>query len=307
MKDYYNSGNSICINQSIYPGIKTTDDLFDVLQYCWTEQTCTERLRTKFSDKNKTAGQCAITSFLVQDIFGGDIYGLDTGRGKHWYNVVDGIIFDLTSAQFGEEAKNLKYDLSFKLNSREDIWNQTGKKERYLLLKENLNRVLPKTISVNNNQFNVLCLLGHGKGGYSYLAVDSSGKKFVVKQIHHEPCSYYSFGDKIQSEINDYERLKKTGIPIPLMIDVDKKSERILKEFIDGPTIAKLVKFGKMKVEYINQVEEMCRILYASNTNIDYYPTNFVVQDEKLFYIDYECNDYMQEWDFEHWGKQYWI
>ena len=91
------------------------------------------------------------------------------------------------------------------------------------------------------------------------------------------------------------------------MIDVDKKSERILKEFIDGPTIAKLVKLGKMKVEYINQVEEMCRILYASNTNIDYYPTNFVVQDEKLFYIDYECNDYMQEWDFEHWGKQYWI
>lgn len=25
-----------------------------------------------------------------------------------------------------------------------------------------------------------------------------------------------------------------------------------------------------------------------------------------LYYIDYECNAYMEEWDFEHWGTQYW-
>ena len=25
-----------------------------------------------------------------------------------------------------------------------------------------------------------------------------------------------------------------------------------------------------------------------------------------LYYIDYECNTYMEQWDFEHWGTQYW-
>ena len=25
-------------------------------------------------------------------------------------------------------------------------------------------------------------------------------------------------------------------------------------------------------------------------------------ENGKLYYIDYECNAYMQEWDFEHWG-----
>ncbi len=25
-----------------------------------------------------------------------------------------------------------------------------------------------------------------------------------------------------------------------------------------------------------------------------------------VYYIDYECNAYMMEWDFEHWGAQYW-
>lgn len=42
----------------------------------------------------------------------------------------------------------------------------------------------------------VIKLLGKGKGGYSYLASDGTNL-YVLKQIHHEPCSYYQFGDKI--------------------------------------------------------------------------------------------------------------
>ena len=26
-----------------------------------------------------------------------------------------------------------------------------------------------------------------------------------------------------------------------------------------------------------------------------------------LWYIDYECNEYMTEWDFEHWGIRQWL
>ena len=50
----------------------------------------------------------------------------------------------------------------------------------------------------------------------------------------------------------------------------------------------------------------MCRLLYPANTNIDYFPTNFVVRDGKVYYIDFECNDYMEQWDFQHWGSKYW-
>ena len=39
---------------------------------------------------------------------------------------------------------------------------------------------------------------------------------------------------------------------------------------------------------------------------IDYFPTNFIVQNEQIFYIDYECNNYMDEWNFENWGIKYW-
>ena len=31
-----------------------------------------------------------------------------------------------------------------------------------------------------------------------------------------------------------------------------------------------------------------------------------IVQDDLIFYIDYECNDYIDEWNFENWGIKYW-
>lgn len=160
-------------------------------------------------------------------------------------------------------------------------------------------------LSVNGKNFQVLKLLGKGKGGYSYLVADGE-TEYVLKQIHHEPCDYYTFGDKLASELRDYERLQSIGIPLPRLIEVDHDQERILKEYIRGETISTLILKDQMKPEYLEQMRSMCRKLYPANTNIDYYPTNFVVQEDILYYIDFECNDYMDQWNFENWGIQYW-
>ena len=73
------------------------------------------------------------------------------------------------------------------------------------------------TLSVNGVAYTIVKLLGHGKGGYSYLA-QRDGQQFVLKQIHHEPCDYYQFGNKIASEHRDYARLQDAGILIPRML-----------------------------------------------------------------------------------------
>ena len=160
-------------------------------------------------------------------------------------------------------------------------------------------------MSVNGKSYKVEKLLGHGKGGYSYLVTDGENE-YVLKQIHHEPCSYYEFGNKLESEIRDYEHLKRIGICMPELYEVDIAEERILKEYIKGDTIFDLVLREEMKTEYVEQIRAMCKLLYAQNINIDYFPTNFVVQDGSLYYIDYECNSYMEEWNFENWGVKYW-
>lgn len=165
--------------------------------------------------------------------------------------------------------------------------------------------MLQKKRTVNNKEYKEIKLLGKGKGGYSYLVSDEN-KKYVLKQIHHEPCSYYQFGNKLESELKDYKRLGDVGIRLPKLLEVDNENERILKEYIDGPTVFDMVKNDSLPDFCLEQVWQMCSLLYPANLNIDYFPTNFVLQENLLYYIDYECNNYMDEWNFENWGIKYW-
>ena len=160
-------------------------------------------------------------------------------------------------------------------------------------------------VTVGEREYAVLRLLGRGKGGYSYLAEGPDGP-VVLKQIHHEPCDYYAFGDKIGAELFDYERLKAAGIPIPDLLAVDRPAERLVKEYIDGPTIFELVRDGADVTPYLEQVRAMAALAQRAGLNIDYFPTNFVTSGGRLWYIDYECNEYMDRWNFENWGLRYW-
>ena len=162
-----------------------------------------------------------------------------------------------------------------------------------------------ETMTVNNREYQVRRLLGKGKGGYSYLVSDGK-QEYVLKQIHHEPCDYYEFGDKLQSELRDYRHLMNLGIPMPRLLEADLQQERILKEYIPGDTIYTLVQREQVTEDHFRQMEELCRRLYPADTNIDYFPTNFVVSGGMLYYVDYECNPYQQAWDFETWGIRYW-
>ena len=116
---------------------------------------------------------------------------------------------------------------------------------------------MPDTMTVNDTEYTVLRLLGKGKGGYSYLVTDGE-REYILKQIHHEPCEYYTFGDKLQSELRDYETLRALGIPLPRLLAVDKAQERLLKEYIAGPTVAELRESGRMDGRWTERGGELC-------------------------------------------------
>ena len=160
-------------------------------------------------------------------------------------------------------------------------------------------------LEVNDRSFEVIRLLGKGKGGYSYLVTDGVGE-YVLKQIHHEPCEYYQFGDKLASELGDYDRLLRAGVPMPRLLEVDQGRERLLKEYVDGPTVYELVLREELTEDHLHQVRSMSAMTRDQGLNLDWFPTNFAQQQGKLFYIDYECNSYMDQWSFENWGIGYW-
>ena len=161
------------------------------------------------------------------------------------------------------------------------------------------------TLQVNGQTYTVTRLLGKGKGGYSYLAQGSAGP-VVVKQIHHEPCSYYQFGDKLQSELRDYRTLSALGLPMPRLLAVDEAQERLVKQYIPGPTVLEQLQTGTLPPQAEEQMRTLCRLLYPAGLNIDYFPTNFILWGGVLYYVDYECNPYDAQWDFSHWGSRYW-
>ena len=114
----------------------TPRDYYLLLSDIWCAETCAPRMRAEWSRDNKTLGQCSITAFLMQDIYGGEVRGVPLDDGNfHCFNVVGGCVFDLTSEQF----KGLRLDYSdCPLQLRGYHFAKEEKKKRYELLKSRL-------------------------------------------------------------------------------------------------------------------------------------------------------------------------
>ena len=72
----WETAGKVKAENDIYKGIETPLQLYDALSHIWCEYTCAPRLRNEWTPENMTLGQCSITAFLVQDIFGGEVYGI---------------------------------------------------------------------------------------------------------------------------------------------------------------------------------------------------------------------------------------
>ncbi len=114
----------------------TPRDYYDILSKCWCAETCAPRMRADWTTDNRTLGQCSITAFLMQDIYGGKVYGVPLEDGNyHCFNIVDDCVFDLTSEQFGTQKLNYN---NCPEQFREVHFSKEEKRLRYEYLKESL-------------------------------------------------------------------------------------------------------------------------------------------------------------------------
>ena len=72
--------------------------------------------KTSYSDdwsaKFPSKGQCAISSLMVHELLGGDIARIQLSpRNSHYFNVIDGNIYDITSDQFETKLNYEKYKI----------------------------------------------------------------------------------------------------------------------------------------------------------------------------------------------------
>ena len=111
----------------------TPRDYSDLLSGIWCADTCAPRMRDGWTPENRTLGQCSITAFLMQDIYGSKVYGVPLPDGNtHCFNAAGGRVFDLTSEQFGDRRLDCEHCPE---QRREDHFAKEEKRMRYEKLK----------------------------------------------------------------------------------------------------------------------------------------------------------------------------
>ena len=133
---FYGNDKQFMPVKSVPPGICTPQALYAALRDCWCAETCAPRMRARWSPENPSLGQCSVTAFLAQAIFGGTVWGIPLPEGGfHCFNKACGGVFDLTSEQFGGVILNYADAV---LQSRERHFSVQEKYARYCLLRRSL-------------------------------------------------------------------------------------------------------------------------------------------------------------------------
>ncbi|AIU83112.1 YunG family protein [Bacillus velezensis] len=100
------------------------DQILNILTASWSRKTS-----TKWTEDCPAKGQCGVTALVIQDVYGGDILKTKTGTSWHFYNRIDGEIYDFTSGQFSEPIVYQHF-----LSSRDEAFSDTNE-HQYRFLK----------------------------------------------------------------------------------------------------------------------------------------------------------------------------
>ena len=118
-------------------------ELEKLLQKSWSKET--SYCPNEWNQSNPSFGQCAITSLIVNDYFGGEIVWAeavlpDGQKISHFFNLIDDKEVDLTRSQF-PEGTMIPIGVEKKKNfatTRDYLLSYENKNSRYALLKKNI-------------------------------------------------------------------------------------------------------------------------------------------------------------------------
>lgn len=73
------------------------EKVVETLRRCWSRRTS-----SKWLPENPAHGQCSVTALVIQDHFGGKLLKTKVDGQWHFYNEINGDVYDFTDSQFAE-------------------------------------------------------------------------------------------------------------------------------------------------------------------------------------------------------------
>ena len=94
--------------------------------------------------------------------------------------------------------------------------------------------------------YKIIKLIGKGQAGYSYLS-KANEQYFVIKIFDDDNNIIENIQNKYNKEIEAYYVLLNIGLPIPKLIYKNEKEHYLIKEYIDGDTLAQIIWKNNLK------------------------------------------------------------
>ena len=107
------------------------EEVKSIIKISWTKETAFPGCQEEWSEQNPSLGQCAVTSLIVNDFFGGKIMRCMCNGISHYYNLINGEIVDLTVDQFEGQIPNY---IESEERTRDYLLSSGDTKARYYLL-----------------------------------------------------------------------------------------------------------------------------------------------------------------------------
>jgi Kae1-associated kinase Bud32 len=110
-------------------------------------------------------------------------------------------------------------------------------------------------------------------------------KSYRIKQIDEKLRN-----TRTTQEFNLLSHAKRSGVPTPKIFEVDKKSHKIIMEYVDGIRIKELLnQADKKKIEEISfEIGRLIGKLHSAGIiHGDLTTSNMILQDDKIFFIDF--------------------
>lgn len=109
----------------------------EAIKACWIKETSNQP--EKWAATNPALGQCAVTSLIINELFGGIIIRGEMKNGQsHYWNLVGNDVIDLTKGQFN-------HDLSFERimqTPSEKLLSNSDTAKRFEILSKKLKKAM---------------------------------------------------------------------------------------------------------------------------------------------------------------------
>jgi len=123
------------------------------------------------------------------------------------------------------------------------------------------------------------------KDGQKILIKDRIKKKYRIPQIDKKIRK-----SRTSQEFNLLSEARRNGVPTPKILDVDKKTHKIIMEFIDGKRIKELLnKSDKKTIERLcSEIGKLIGKLHSAGIiHGDLTTSNMILRDDKIYFIDF--------------------